>query len=90
MRTCPNCDKAVFSFSRIVASHSLGGVECPSCNAQVGLSWPSRIFAVSPLAIYVVWARFARPEWSVEFYGLVAMAFFSAVISIGLPLKKLH
>jgi hypothetical protein len=90
MRRCPNCNKAVFSFSRTFASSSLRGVECPSCDAQVGHSWPSKIFAASPLLIYATWARLARPEWPLELYGLVAAGFFTLLIVIELPLKKLR
>jgi hypothetical protein len=89
MRRCPNCNKAVFSFSRVMASSSFRGVECPHCDAQVGQSWPARIIALSPLCAYVIWARFTRPPEPVELYGLVFAAFFTIVIIVGLPLKKL-
>jgi hypothetical protein len=90
MRRCPNCNKPVFSFSRIIVSHSLRGVECPSCDAQVGHSWPSKIFAASPLLTYILWARVAHPEWPVELYGLVAAMLFTVLISVEVPLKKLR
>jgi hypothetical protein len=68
----------------------LRGVECPSCDAQVGHSWPIKIFTASPLLIYAVWARLERPVWPVELYGLVAAIFFTIIISFGVPLKKIR